>query len=307
MQKMNVGLDKLDIRSLRMLKHLLDTRSVTKAGEALAISQPAASRVLSQLRVALGDPLLVRGRQGNTLTPKAEELRPAVTAALEAISTLFQQNIFKPATATLTIRIAATDHGATVVLAPLVQALARRAPGLTLEVAPWNTQTLADLETGRLDLALDVESHLPENFHFRTLYRERYACLVRKGHPLLQALRKDGTLNPALASTFPQIVLLYPVGDRLQGDDPLALLGHPAQRIAMRTPYFTSAPILLAHTDHVVLLPSRLGQVLARSPALALVPLHADTSFEYRLIWHERTQKDDALAWLRTQIYKLFK
>lgn len=305
MQKTDVTLDKLDIRSLRLLKNVLDTRSVTRAGEALRISQPAASRVLSQLRKTLGDPLLVRGRQGNTLTPKGEELLPMVTVALEAVSALFERIVFEPSTARLTVRIATTDHGATVVLAPLVQALARLAPGLTLEVAPWSAQTLADLESGRLDLALDAESPLPENFHFRTLYKERYACLVRNNHPLLDKLRKDGSLNPALAATFPQVVLLYPVGDRLEGDDPLALLGYPAERVAMRTPYFTSAPVLLACTDHVVLLPSRLGRVLAESAPLAVIPLHGDTPFEYRLVWHERTQKDDALTWLRTEVYKV--
>ena len=307
MHKSHISFDKLDLRSLRMLKALLDSRSVTKAGEALAISQPAASRVLSQLRQALGDPLLVRGQHGNTLTPRAEELRSEVAEVLDAVSALFKRKNFEPSTTKLTIRIATTDHGATVVLAPLVQVLATLAPGVTLEIAPWSAQTLAELETGRLDLALDVESPLSENFHFRTLYKEKYACLVRTGHPLLRVLRKDGSLNPALACAYPQIVLLYPVGDRLEGDDPLVRLGHPAHRIAMRTPYFTSAPTLLAHTDHLILLPSRLGRVLAESAPLSLIPLHADTAFEYRLVWHERTQKDDALGWMRSQIYKLLK
>lgn len=307
MQKVNGAFGNLDLRSIRMLKAFLDSRSVTKTAEAVAISQPAASRVLSQLRQALGDPLLVRGSQGNTLTPRAEELRPLVTKAIVTVSALFERKTFEPSTANLTVRIATTDHGATVVLAPLVQALATLAPGLTLELAPWSAQTLADLETGRLDLALDVESPLPENFRSRRLYKENYACLVRNEHPLLQVLRKDGSLNPALACAYPQIVLLYPVGEQLESDDPLARLGHPVRRIAMRTPYFTSAPMLLAHTDHFVLLPSRLGRVLAESAFLSLIPLHADTAFEYRLVWHERTQRDDALGWLRTQVYQLLK
>ena len=307
MQKEDEMLEKLEIRSLRLLKHVLDTRSVTKAGEALGLSQPAASRALAQLREALGDPLIMRARQGNTLTPKGDELRPRVTAALEAVSALFKQTVFEPSTAKRKVRIATTDHGATVVLSPLVQALARLAPGITLEVAPWSAQTLADLETGRLDLALDAESPLPDNFHFRTLYKENYACLVRSGHPLLDKLRDDGSLNPALAATFPQLVLLYPIGDRLEGDDPLALLGHPAERVAMRTPYFTSTPVLLAHTNHVALLPSRLGEVLADLAALSVIPLHGDTTFEYRLIWHERTQKDDALTWLRSEVYRVLR
>jgi DNA-binding transcriptional LysR family regulator len=307
MQKTNKLIDNLDLRSLRMLHVLLDTRSVTKAGESLAISQPAASRVLAQLRHFLGDPLLVRGRHGNTLTPRAESLRPMLTEALGAISSLFEKETFEPVNAMMSLRIAATDHGAAVVLTPLVQALAALAPGITVEVAPWSAQTFSDLETGKLDLALDVESHLPENLHSRTLFKERYACLVRQGHPVLDSLRKDGSLHPGKASAYPQIVLLYPVGSRLEGDDVLARLGHPAKRIAMRTPYFASAPLLLADTDHVILLPSRLGQTFAQSAPLTLIPLHADTSFDYRLIWHERTQKDVGISWLRAQIYLLFK
>jgi len=306
MHKSNTSLDKLDLRSLRMLKLVLDTRSVTKAGEALSMSQPAASRILAQLRQALSDPLLVRARHGNTLTPRGESLRPAVTEALQSIFSLFEQEIFEPSSAKLSIRIATTDHGAAVVLVPLVQALATLAPGITLEVAPWSAQTFSDIETGRIEMALDVESDLPENFHFRTLFKEKYACLVRHGHPVLKMLRRDGSLEPSSASAYPQIVLLYPVGDRLEGDDVLTQLGHPARRIAMKTPYFTSAPLLLANTDHLILLPSRLGQTLAQSSPLSLVPLHADTAFEYRLIWHERTQKDVGLGWLRARIYQLF-
>jgi DNA-binding transcriptional LysR family regulator len=305
MQKMNTRIDTLDLRSLRMLLVLLETRSVTKSGEALAISQPAASRVLAQLRQVLGDPLLVRGRHGNTLTPRAESLRPLLAEVLQSLASLLEKENFEPHSAKLALRIAATDHGAAVVLAPLVQALALLAPGITVEVAPWSADTLSDLEDGKLDLALDVESPLPDNFHSRTLFKECYACLVREGHPVVHTLRKDGSLHPSKASTYPQIVLLYPVGSRLEGDDVLARLGHPAKRIAMRTPYFASAPLLLADTDHVILLPSRLGQTFAQSGALTLIPLHGATSFDYRLIWHERTQKDVGIGWLRAQIYLL--
>ena len=305
MQITDDTLDKLDLRSIRMMKLLLDTRSVTKAGEALEISQPAASRVLAQLRNALGDPLLVRGRHGNTLTPRAESLRPMVTEALRAISTLFAQEVFEAKSARLTLRVAATDNGAVAVLAPLVQHLSTLAPNVTIDVSPWSAQTLSDLETGRLDLALDVETKLPENFHFRSLFRDRYACLVRRNHPVLDSLRRDGSLNPKAASIYPQIILLYPVGGQLEGDDVLARLGHPADRIAMRTPYFTSAPLLLSSTDNLIMLPTRLGEMLAKSAPVVIVPLHADTQFGYRLIWHERTQRDIGMSWVRTQIYKL--
>jgi len=281
----NKELDKLDVRSLRMLKILLDTRSVTKAGEALSIGQPAASRVLAQLRLALGDPLLVRGRHGNTLTPKAEALRPVVSEAMDLVSTLFAKHDFDPRNANLTLRIATTDYGAATVLAPLAQQLALSAPNIRIDISPWNTQTLPHLEDGRLDLALYSESKLPENFHHRGLFRDKYACLVCQGHPLSEKRRRDGSLDPKAAALFPQIMMLYPDGEQLTSDDVLKRLGHPAKRIAMSTPYFTPAPLLVSGTDSLILLPSRLGETLTRSAPVVLIALHADTDFEYRLIW----------------------
>ena len=302
----NKKLDKLDVRSLRMLKILLETGSVTKAGEALSIGQPAASRVLAQLRLALEDPLLVRGRHGNTLTPRAKALRPVVSQALDLVSTLLSQRPFEPQNADLTLRIATTDYGAATVLAPLVQQLASSAPNIRIDISSWNTQTLSKLEDGQLDFALHSESNLPENFHHRILFTDNYACLVRHGHPLSKKRRRDGSLDPKAAALFPQIMMLYPEGDRLASDDVLKRLGYPSRRIVMSTPYFTSAPLLVSGTDNLILLPSRLGETLTKSAPVTLIALHADTDFEYRLIWHERTQKDQGRSWIRTQIYNLF-
>lgn len=56
------GIGSIDLRALRFLMEVLDRRNVTRAGATMGLSQPAASRLLAQLRRALGgDPLLVRG------------------------------------------------------------------------------------------------------------------------------------------------------------------------------------------------------------------------------------------------------
>jgi hypothetical protein len=99
---------------------------------------------------------------------------------------------------------------------------------------------------------------------------------------------------------------MYPHGDHLTSDDLLKRLSHPAKRIVMNTHYFTSAPLLVSGTDNLILLPLRLGETLTRAAPLVLIALHADTDFEYRLIWHERTQKDQGRSWIRSQIYNLF-
>ena len=184
----NKQLEKLDFRSLRMLKILLDTGSVTKAGEALSISQPAASRVLAQLRLALGDPLLVRGRHGNTLTPRAEALRPVVSETLDLVSTLFANRPFDPRDSNLKLKIATTDNGAAIVFAPLAQRLAKSAPNIRIDISPWSTQTLSQLEDGRL-ICLVLGKEAAGELSPPSLFREKYACLVRQKHPLLRKLK----------------------------------------------------------------------------------------------------------------------
>jgi len=98
---------------------------------------------------------------------------------------------------------------------------------------------------------------------------------------------------------------VYPHGDQFVSDDILTRLGHPAARTAMRTPHFTSAPLLLSGTDNLILLPSLLAGIFAKSAPVVEIALHADAEFGYRLIWHERTQKAPGISWVRAQICEL--
>lgn len=91
MQKASVGdlAGIADLNLLRMLHSLLHTRSVTRSGELLGLSQPAASRQMRKLRSALKDPLLVRATKGYVLTSLAETLGPPVGRALAAADEVF--------------------------------------------------------------------------------------------------------------------------------------------------------------------------------------------------------------------------
>ncbi len=165
MQKTDGGLDALDLRALRLLGSILETRSVTRTAEAFGLSQPAASRALEQLRRALGDRLVVRVSTGGALTPRAQALVPLVRDAIEAVGRVFAPQAFDPATAEALVRVATTDYGAAVVLAPLAGHLAQAAPGLCIEAVPWSVETLDGLEQGRLSFALYADSDLPNDFH----------------------------------------------------------------------------------------------------------------------------------------------
>src|SRR5947208_636199 len=74
----------MDLNLLRVLDVLLAESSVTRAADRLGTSPAAVSRQLARLRRAVGDPLLVRAGQHLVPTPRAEQLRDQVTAALAA-------------------------------------------------------------------------------------------------------------------------------------------------------------------------------------------------------------------------------
>lgn len=291
------ALDHLDVKTIRMLAALLETASVTRSGETLGLSQPAASRAVERLRRALSDPLLARTSKGYVLTARAEALKPLVVEALAALARVCEQGVFDPATTRRTFRIASTDYGSVTVLSHWAARVAQAAPGVCLDVLPFGPGTLSDLENGLVDCALYADAELPPDFHYRELFRDDYACLVRRGHPGLEA-SSGNTILTAIAACR-QAVVMYPDGGQMRPDDVLQVLGVAQAPASLRTPYFMSMPWLIAETDLVMCAPRRVAERLATVTNLQVIPLPGSPSFGYRLIWHERSHLDPGLTWLR--------
>src|SRR5579859_2613039 len=63
------SIDHIDLNLLRVFQAIVEERSLTRAGERLALSQPAVSYSLGRLRTLFDDPLFVRTRSGMQPTP----------------------------------------------------------------------------------------------------------------------------------------------------------------------------------------------------------------------------------------------
>ena len=286
--------DELDFRSMRFLAVLLETVSITRAGEAFGLSQPASSRATERLRRALGDPLIVRGSGGYVLTQRAEALKPLVTIAQNGVDAVFAPDRFEPSTSTRLFRIATTDYGALTVLADAARRISQAAPGAGIEIASWSEATLERLENGALDAALYPEADLPQDFHFKSLFRDDYVLVADEAHLPEGRLSFEKFLNRR------RIVMLYPDGHRTLSDDVLGEFGAASSLIVLKTPYFTSAMWALPGSDLVAVLPRRVADRLASVTSLRLIPVPDSVSaFNYRLIWHARAHRDPGHRWLR--------
>lgn len=297
----------LDLNLLKALQALLDTRSVTQTGERLGLSQPAASRIVSKLRAELHDPLLVRTAKGYVLTPRAISLELVTRDALSMAQRVFESVKFEPEASDRIFRIATTDYGLLVAIFQLSAHLEKVAPKMRLATQPWNDETLSALERGTLDVALYADDPLPADFHYRDLYRETYAVMMRKGHPLTRhGIPKKKDLINSLAY-YPHVVASYPSGRQYLADDVMSRLGGPPHHVAIETPYFIAAPWLLRGSDRLMLLPKKAAELLAKENSLDYIDLPANQlGFSYRVVWHERAHRDPSVSWLRQQILTAF-
>lgn len=287
----------LDLNLLPILAALLEERHVTRAAQRVGLSQPAMSNALNRLRKLLEDPLLVRGKGGMMLTPKAEEMKKPLEEALAQVEAVLAPGTFDPLTWKGVVALGCNDHSELVHVPKLCRVLAERAPKLAVRgLILGNELPYERLSTGAMDVALGYFPHYPDNFYRTELYEESFICLVREGHPLGDKL----TMENYLAYGH---VLVAP-GGRMHGmvDDKLEELGLK-RHIAASVGHFLIAPRVIAATDYITTLPKMVALEVADDLGLRLLePPLPLTTFRPQMIWHERTHRDPAYRWFRKQV-----
>jgi DNA-binding transcriptional LysR family regulator len=75
------------------------------------------------------------------------------------------------------------------------------------------------------------------------------------------------------------------------------------RRVVLSVPHFLFVPEVVARTDLVAMLPSRLMKDRSDHIQIIVPPLSIPT-YEMAMIWHERSHLDPAHTWLREQVYR---
>jgi DNA-binding transcriptional LysR family regulator len=88
-------------------------------------------------------------------------------------------------------------------------------------------------------------------------------------------------------------------------DDALARLGLE-RHIAVAIPHFLVMPHIIAQTDLVLTVASRVAHAFARALPIRTFPPPLDLArFEIRMFWHERSHLEPAHVWLRDTMARL--
>jgi DNA-binding transcriptional LysR family regulator len=298
---MNIA--EFDLNLLVVFDAVLAESSISRAAERLDLSQPAVSNALARMRKATGDRLFVRLANTMVPTPYAQTIADPIRQALASIRiALGASREFDPATAQRSFAIYLTDLGEAYFLPRLLARLHRTAPGVHIRTLPMPPESAQDaLRNGEVDLAIGNLPDLGAGFFMQRLFRDRYVCVVRKGHPVI------GERITARQFAAASHAIVTP-GGWGHGIIERTLVEHGLeQRITLRMQNFLVLASIVATTDMVAIVPHSVGSQLSQHNDVKLLPLPITIPpFDIKQCWQERFHDDKGNRWLRQQFAELF-
>lgn len=298
----------LDLNLLRVLGAIHRTGSVTAAGKALALSQPATSNALARLRDYFKDDLFVRSPGGLQPTRLCERLAPEVQAQLKMLETLVSvRDDFDPAHSEMRWRLSLSDLGEMMFLPPLAAALRQQAPQAHVtNVSVAAEDVPAALESRDIDFAIGILQPRHRGVRAELLFREHYVALTSsRWRP---ASGPAGRTLSARQLAEASLVVASPTATFHGSVEKMLVRMKLSERIVLRARHFGALPELALNTDLLTIVPQMYASNLGQRHDLRVweLPRAAAPSYEVRLVWHASTAQDPAHQWIRAQVHRLF-
>lgn len=294
-----------DLNLLRVVVALYDAGSVSRAAQALGMSQPAMSAALARLRQAFGEPLFVRSARGMSPTARAHALASGAREVLARIADdVLSEATFEPSVTATTFTLAMSDVGEMVFLPKILESLQRLAPHAVVRSVSLPPARLEQaMENGEVDLAIGYFPDLKSSAFFQQrLFAHRFVCLLRADHPIrgrkltLEQFMSLGHAVVRAEGRSQEIFEKYLERKKI------------TRRIVLLTPHFMSIPTVIGKTDLVVTLPHAIGLFFSRTEANIKVmePPLPIPRIELRQHWHRNAHHDPKNKWLRRLAAGLF-
>jgi len=288
---------RLDLNLLTALRVLLAERNVTRAGEALHVSQSAMSGMLARLREYFDDPLITPVGRRMELTPLAETLVDKVNdLMLRLDATLAVRPEFDPAHSRRHFSVVASDYLIQVLLLDVLREVHHEAPDVTVEFHHPSNAAATDLENGEVDFVINPARFTTPNQASTVLFEDSYHLVVDQANPDVgdsvtlaefQALRHVTMQN----NGRPQFETWY-----------VSEHGIPPH-VDVVVNSFGLLPQLLLGTRRAATLHTRMALQAAGQWPLRLVRMDfAVPRLVETLQWHRYRDLDPSSQWLREKI-----
>ena len=297
----------LDLNLLRVLAAIHRTGSVTLAGKALSLSQPATSNALSRLRDFFEDELFVRAPSGLKPTRLCEKLAPAVTAQLLSMESLVTgHETFDPIRSNMHWQLSLSDLGEMLFLPGLAGALRKQAPDSRLaNISVAANNVAAALEAREIDLAVGILQPKHRGIRTELLFREHFVAVAAPDWR--PATGRSGRVLTARQLAEAAFVVASPTATFHGSVEQMLTRMKLEDRIVLRARHFGALPDLAMSSDLLSIVPEMYANNLRQRYDFRVWGIPNAPTYEVRMVWHSSTDKDPAHLWMRALVQKLFK
>lgn len=185
-----IGMDlsrRLKPTHLDLLLRIGETGQLQRAAQICAMSQPAASRILSEIETQVGSPLFLRYPKGMEPTALGQTVLRHAKLVMEELAALDADIARVSHGAMGQVRVGAVTGPAVGSLMPAVRRIRSETPDIemTIEVGP-STELVRGLVENRFDfvIARVPPTYDSRDFQLHPARSEEVSLLVRPGHPL---------------------------------------------------------------------------------------------------------------------------
>lgn len=284
----------LKTRHLVLLVELGRHGSIMQAAQAANLTQPAASKLLSELEHALGITLFERLPRGVEPTRYGKVLIRRAGAALAEMDAAYQEVSELMSGLRGRVAVGAILTPSTTLVPAAVALLQARHARLNVSIEVDGSKRLVErLRTGELDIVIGrvADGSIADEIHFEPITDEPHSLVVRAGHPLL------GARGLALADLAREAWIVPPadsvVRDRIASLFLAQGLDQPAETVS--TASLAVAATLLLGSDMVAPLSTELVKPYLDGGLLAVLPYELSLRMDvYGIITRRRHQLSPA-------------
>src|SRR3989442_2874024 len=189
--------------------------SITRAAEALGLTQPTLTARVRSLEAELGVTLLTRGRRGVALTPAGRRFLPRALAALDALERAAVEAGAGREVKGGTLALGLASDVAVYLAPPALARFARRYPDVDVRVVSGRSRAIAEaLRADEIEAGIVSQLVVLPDLAAPPLFDEAVPPVVAAAHPF--AKRAKVTLgdvaNPGLGLADPRAFLPAPTG-----------------------------------------------------------------------------------------------